>query len=128
VFLDLTILTPGVTFTKSGAEAFQEVREVAGESLCSIRWAALARRIRTSFSTEPPTPSRTSTRSPQSPIDEIQEFKVMTNSYTAELGRGSSQVNVTTKSGTNALHGTAYDFLRNDALDAKNYFTAVPPN
>ncbi|MEO8681651.1 MAG: TonB-dependent receptor [Vicinamibacterales bacterium] len=53
----------------------------------------------------------------------VQEFRVETNAYGAEFGRMSGgQVNVITKAGTNALRGTAYEFHRNDALDAANYF------
>jgi hypothetical protein len=53
----------------------------------------------------------------------VQEFRVETNAYGAEYGRMSGgQINVITKAGGNTLRGSAYEFHRNDALDAKNYF------
>lgn len=61
-------------------------------------------------------------------IDEIAEFKVQTSNMSAEFGYGSSVVNVSIKSGTNELHGTAWEFLRNDAMDARSFFaTRVEP-
>ncbi len=58
-----------------------------------------------------------------SSIDDIQEFKVLTYTYSAEYGtRAGPTVLVTTKSGTNNFHGTLYEFLRNTSLDAKSYF------
>jgi hypothetical protein len=57
------------------------------------------------------------------PIDAIQEFKVQTSDYSAELGRAAGAVvNATVKSGTNALHGDAFEFFRNDKLDAADWF------
>jgi hypothetical protein len=61
-------------------------------------------------------------------IDAIQEFKVQTGVFPAEFGRATGQVNVSSKSGTNAYHGTLFEFLRNSSVDATNYsFTAVHP-
>jgi hypothetical protein len=54
-------------------------------------------------------------------IDALQEFKVQTGIYPAEFGREASQINVSTKSGTNTYHGTVFEFLRNSKLDAKPY-------
>ena len=56
------------------------------------------------------------------PPDAIQEFKTEENSMSAEFGRGGAAVNVVLKSGANQLHGGVYEFIRNDKLDAVNYF------
>ena len=63
-------------------------------------------------------------------IDAVREFNVLQNSYGAEYGkRAGGQISVVTMSGTNSFHGTAFEFLRNSALDARNFFDRgnVPP-
>ncbi|MCC6367485.1 MAG: TonB-dependent receptor [Bryobacterales bacterium] len=56
-------------------------------------------------------------------VEALEEFKIQTNAYSAEYGfGGGAVVNMTMKSGTNSLHGTLFEFLRNDKLDAENYF------
>ena len=61
--------------------------------------------------------------------DALQEFRVLTSNFDAEFGRSpGAVVNAITRSGTNQFHGTAYDYLRNTALNAKDYFaTSVTP-
>jgi hypothetical protein len=61
-------------------------------------------------------------------IDALQEFKVQTGVYPAEFGHEATQINVLTKSGGNAFHGSLFEFLRNNAFDALPYqFTATKP-
>ncbi|MGA3168506.1 MAG: TonB-dependent receptor [Terriglobia bacterium] len=66
-------------------------------------------------------------------VDAVQEFKIMQNNYTAEEGfTGNTYINMVLRSGTNAYHGSVYEFLRNDKLDANNWFSnqaggKIPP-
>jgi hypothetical protein len=64
-------------------------------------------------------------------VDTIQEFKIFTNSFSAEFGHSSGSVTTAvTRSGTNDFHGTAFEYIRNSALDAKNFFdvgSSPPP-
>jgi outer membrane receptor protein involved in Fe transport len=62
-------------------------------------------------------------------LDAIQEFRVHTSNYSAEFGgQGGAQINISTKSGTNSLHGDIYEFVRNQALDARNFFDLAKPD
>jgi len=61
-------------------------------------------------------------------IDALEEFKVQTGIYPAEFGRNVSQVNVSTKAGTNAFHGALFEFFRNSKMDANDFgFTTTAP-
>jgi hypothetical protein len=55
-------------------------------------------------------------------VESVREFKVLTGTFSAEFGRGAGVVSVSTKSGSNELHGTAFEYLRNDVFDARSYF------
>ncbi|MSO19431.1 MAG: TonB-dependent receptor [Acidobacteria bacterium] len=59
-------------------------------------------------------------------VDAVREFQVLTSNYSAEYGGSTGGiVNMVTKSGTNQIHGTAYEYLRNDNMDARNFFDRV---
>jgi hypothetical protein len=60
------------------------------------------------------------------PVETIEEVKVLTNTYSAEYGASASGVVIeTTKSGTNQLHGSGYEFFRNNAMDAPGFYAAI---
>ena len=62
-------------------------------------------------------------------VDAIQEFQLLTNTYSAQFGGTGAAMNAVSKSGTNDFHGSAYEYLRNSALDARNFFdgSKIPP-
>jgi hypothetical protein len=114
-FVDLAALSPGVTVrTESqfslvranGTRDTTMALSFDGVKATSNRWAFVAM---------------------FPPLDSIQEFQVQTGNYTAEYGgNAGANINVQLRSGTNALHGNLYEFLRNDKLDARNYFSPAP--
>lgn len=62
-------------------------------------------------------------------VESVREFSVLTNQYSAENGRGGGVLNAVTRSGSNQFHGSAFEFLRNSDLDARNFFDQghIPP-
>jgi hypothetical protein len=62
-------------------------------------------------------------------VDAMQEFRIQTSTFAPEFGRTpGAQISIVTRQGTNQLHGTAFDYLRNDALDANNWFNGYTNN
>src|SRR5207249_2664998 len=59
----------------------------------------------------------------QASMENVQEFRVESSNYPAEYGTGTGgQISIVTKSGSNAFHGSLFEYLRNDGLDARNFF------
>src|SRR6266481_460252 len=119
-YLQLVTLSPNVT-TEGGAggaggiqggERTQQSFSIAGQRLEFNRYTLDGvENTDVNFNTYVIRPS----------IDAVQEFKVQSGVYSAEFGRATSQINATTKSGANEFHGSAFEFLRNSALDAKEW-------
>jgi Carboxypeptidase regulatory-like domain/TonB-dependent Receptor Plug Domain len=61
------------------------------------------------------------------PVDAVQEVSLLRNSFSTEYGQGQAVVSIVTKSGSNLFSGSAYEFVRNDKFDARNYFAATKP-
>ena len=120
-FLDLTVLTPGgVTAPANGslttpsrglgANSFVTAGNREDSSNFQINGVNLNDLVQNQITFQPS-------------INTTSEFKINNQTFSAEYGRSSgSIVNVSTRSGTNAFHGEAFEYVRNDALDARNYF------
>ena len=117
-FLQLSLLTPGASPAAVGSPGSERGRFAlqtngARESANSFLYDGVYAidPILNSFSFAPP-------------VDAVREFRVQTSNSEAGLGRNSGgQIAVAIKRGTNELHGTAYEFLRNDRFDARNFFS-----
>jgi outer membrane receptor protein involved in Fe transport len=122
-FVQLALLSAGVSSANAsqiGSGALSVVQlSINGGRTSAINWLVDgARNVDTGSNlTLLTTPS----------IDAIQEFTILTSNYAPEFGRnGGGVINVVTRSGSNDFHGTLYEFLRNDALNARPAFQTVP--
>jgi len=112
--LTFTILTPGVVFNNGNDNSLRIGGGLsAGQSMMLDGAEAISER-------------RNDSGFQSVSMDAIAEFKVISNSYSAEYGRtGNGIINFTTKSGTNELHGSAFEYFRNDKLNARSFFSAT---
>ena len=119
-FLDLALLIPGVSPTNIGStQLFAETSAVPGQGI-SI---ASQRNLSNNFIVDGLSANDDAAGLSGIPygVDAVEQFQVVTSGGQAELGRAlGGYINVVTKSGTNALHGTVYDFIRDDNFNAAN--------
>jgi Carboxypeptidase regulatory-like domain/TonB-dependent Receptor Plug Domain len=119
--LQLTVLTPGTALTSVGTESGQQ--DNTGLTVNGLRATQnnfqLDGAIYTNrfFDSVPILPNP----------DALQEFTIQSSNYGAEYGGAGALVQLSTRSGTNQFHGSAYEFLRNTVLDARNYFQQTAP-
>jgi hypothetical protein len=141
-FQSLIDLTPGVVVVPGGSNGFGQF-SVNGQRASANNFTVDG--LSANFGANPGTfgapansgntPGLTAFGTTQSlaSVDDLQEFKVQTSTYSSEYGRQpGGQVSIVTRSGTNQFHGTLFDYLRNDALDANDWFAdragqAKPP-
>jgi hypothetical protein len=109
--LSLALLQPGVTETTGPSSGGFSVAGGRGDSITYLLDGGNNNNLLSNLAVFNPNPEL------------VAEFRILTSNYTAEYGRnGGGVISVVTKSGTNQLHGSAYDFLRNDALNANTFF------
>ncbi len=119
--LQLTTLTPGTAITDVGTESGQQDNRGlsvnglrATENNFQLDGALYTNRF---FDSVPVMPNP----------DALEEFTIQSSDYSAEYGGAGALVQLSTRSGTNEMHGTAYEFLRNTVLDARNFFNLTLP-
>lgn len=120
-YIELATLTPGVQLTDTGGRGtstgFGQKLSVHGSRYTANLFTLDGTMLNDQFN------QAGSASGNLLGVEAIREFQVLTNSFSAEFGRHTGAViNAATKSGTNAFHGSVFEFHRNDALDASNYF------
>jgi len=124
-FLQLALLVPGATPAPPGGRQATERGTISSAiNINGNREGSNLFLIDGTLNTDPN--FNTFVISPN--VDSIQEFRVETNSYSPEFGQqAGGQINLITRGGTNAFHGSAFEYLRNSSLDAKNLFDRPAP-
>jgi outer membrane receptor protein involved in Fe transport len=120
-YIELATLTPGVQLTDTGGRGtstgFGQKLSVNGSRYTANLFTLDGTMLNDQFN------QAGSASGNLLGVEAVREFQVLTNSFSAEYGRHTGAViNAATKSGTNAFHGSVFEFHRNEALDAKNYF------
>jgi hypothetical protein len=120
----LAVLVPGVIFGgRMGATTGEGGASPGGTSVALVARGQHEITQKITLDGVQAQESRSNTMSLMPSLDAIEEFKVQTAAYSAEFGLGGgAQVQVAMKSGTNEFHGSLYNFARNDAMDAEDYF------
>jgi hypothetical protein len=116
-FLELSLLVPGAAPAAPGSAG--SVRGDFAFNINGAREDANNFLLDGAYNVDP----KLNTFSVKPPVDAIREFEVLSSTYDAAFGRNAgAQVNIVLKSGSNRFHGTVYEFFRNGALDARNFF------
>jgi hypothetical protein len=125
-FVELASLTPGVQLTQSGGQntstGFGSKLSVNGSRYTANLFTLDGTNLNDEYS------QAGSASGNVLGVEAVREFQVLTNSFSAEYGHHTGGIiNAATKSGTNTVHGSVFEFHRDDAFDAKNYFDAAKP-
>jgi hypothetical protein len=125
-FVELANLTPGVQLTQTGGQSTSTglgaKLSVNGSRYTANLFTLDGTNLNDQFS------QAGSASGNVLGVEAVREFQVLTNSFSAEYGHHTGGIiNAATKSGTNAVHGSVFEFHRDDAFDTKNYFDAVKP-
>ncbi len=121
-YIDLVLLQTGVNLDANRPQGEATWYSSNGASVRSNYYTLDGTPTRNLYGTNPASMTATALG-----VDGVREFKVITNSFSAEYGMAmGSQMVIVSKSGTNALHGTLFEYLRNSVLDARNFFDLDP--
>ena len=120
-FNDLAVLTPGVRVSNPDNHSSSTAGSTIASNSGRADWGAVQ------VDGIVMTNTRSAYVNSYPSVDAIEEFRVQTGNFSAEYGfSAGSNINVQLKSGTNQFHGSVFEFIRNDAVDARNYFRVAP--